>query len=584
VRSTSATPPKHAAARQGSIDRPRLSPARKLEVIGLLAGLLAGLGVALIWVTAGTPAHAPIPVTVTQPSSPVHVRAATAPDPAALDQEWAAYSNRSTCADWAGGDGISAIRLNSGQVAWFFSDTFLGPASPTTGFSRGQGFVHNLVVVQTTEGKDSTFVTMAGGGACDGPGNASGKSPGSVVGPPLAPGAPTDRYWDADGIEVGGTVVKFYNRYLPGGPPPFVPKGTVMATFSVSGLGSAGGGSPYGLVAKPGLIPLPSYVPSDGGTPIVWGAALVRAGNTVYVYGTQSANPSAPERQLYLARVPATQLTRFSAWRFYSADGRWAAGQSNAQPVQPSGTGPSVSSGFSVVEIASRYWLIQANPQPGSNDIDAYPAATPWGPFDAAAGITLYRDANIGLDAAHEYRIMYEARAEAALSSGNTLVISYNVNSEAVTTGCKTMGMFTNAMVQPKFVAVPMSVFAPGAAGRFPVTIGAANYPRIVQRDPAQWFNAFSYRDGCPPVPGLASVRARTRAGAVALTWPDDGLGVHYHVYLTGPGENGGRVASTFSDSATIAGLRPGQYTATVKPVNVRDTAGQAASVLFTFP
>lgn len=581
MRSTSENAPKHAAARESSAGRPRLSPARKLEAIGLVGGLLAGLGVALIFLMAGAPPHPSRPAA--QASSAVRVRAATAPDPAALDEEWTAYSNRSTCADWAGGDGVSAIRLNSGQLAWFFSDTFLGPASPTTGFSRGQGFVHNLVVVQTAHGKDSTFVTMTGGGACDGPGR-PGKLPGSVVGPPLAPGAPRDRYWDADGIEVGGTVVKFYNRYLPGGPPPFVPRGTVMATFPVSKLSSADGGSPYGQVVRPGLISLPSYVPSPGGTPVIWGAALYRAGNTIYVYGTQAANPSAPDRQLYLARVPAAQLTRFSAWRFYAADGRWAAGQGNAQPVQPPGTGPPVSSGFSVVKVAGRYWLIEADPLPGTSGIDAYPAATPWGPFDEAARITLYRDSSIGLDAAHEYRIMYEARAEPALSSRNTLVISYNVNSEAVTTACTPMGMFTNAMVQPKFAAVPMSAFAPGGAARLPVTMKGTHYPDIVQRDPAQWFNAFNYPDGCPPVPGLESARAHTKPGAVTLTWPDDGLRVRYHVYLTGPGEDGGRVASTGRDNATITGLRPGEYSATIVPVNIRDTAGRAASVLFTVP
>ena len=31
---------------------------------------------------------------------------------------------------WAGGDGVLAIRLNDTQLAWFFSDTFIGPAGP----------------------------------------------------------------------------------------------------------------------------------------------------------------------------------------------------------------------------------------------------------------------------------------------------------------------------------------------------------------------------------------------------------------------------------------------------------------------
>jgi hypothetical protein len=45
--------------------------------------------------------------------------------------------------------------------------------------------------------------------------------------------AAADRYWDADGVELGGTIVKFYNRYLPGDAP-FVPMGTVIASFRLA--------------------------------------------------------------------------------------------------------------------------------------------------------------------------------------------------------------------------------------------------------------------------------------------------------------------------------------------------------------
>ena len=118
-------------------------------------------------------------------------------------------------------------------------------------------------------------------------------------------------------------------------------------------------------------------------------------------------------------------------------------------------------SGFSVVAIGGRYWLIQAGAEPGSQDIDAYPASEPWGPF--GPGVLLYRNPAIGLDAAHDYRIMYEARAEPALSTRHTLVISYNVNSEAVTTGCVPMSAFTNTVTQPRFISVPLAAFDAGA-------------------------------------------------------------------------------------------------------------------------
>jgi hypothetical protein len=555
---------------------------RGLELAGLAAGLAAGVGIALAWLV--PPRSHPVPPSSTYP--PVLIPRTTAqaqPDPAALDAEWVAYSDRSDCADWAGGDGVSAIRLNSSQLAWFFSDTSIGPAGPTIGFSHLSGFAHNSLVIQTTTGRGSTFVTMTGGGACTGPGGPGNAAP--VVGPPPAvPGGPSDRYWDEDGIAAGGTLVKFYNHYR-AGIEPYVPLGTVIATFPVSQLSSAGRGSRYGAVARPRLIPLPSYTPPSGGSPILWGAALLRQANTFYIYGTQSPDVAVPDRLLYLARVPAAQLTEFSAWRFYAGAGRWAAGQRRARPVQPARSGLDPSSGFSVIHAGLRYWLIQAGPALGNTDIDAYPARTPWGPFEVAQGRLLYRDPSIGLDAADEYRIMYEARVEPALSTRNTLVISYNINSEAVTAGCVPMSAFTNTVILPRFIAVPMSAFGRGTPENNSATStrsGPPDYPPIVQDDPSQWFDAWTYPGDCPPVPRVVSVRASPGPGKVTLTWPDAGLDVRYRVYVQGPSDI--PVTRTSVAGATIAGLRPGRYRAKVVPVNLYQYTGSAAEVTFTVP
>jgi hypothetical protein len=117
------------------------------------------------------------------------------------------------------------------------------------------------------------------------------------------------------------------------------------------------------------------------------------------------------------------------------------------------------------------------------------------------------------------------------------------------------------------------------------VKSGPAPYPQIVQQNPSQWFDAWSYSDGCPPVPALASVRARPGAGRVTLRWPDAGLRLRYHVYLQGPGEPGGApVKITQRTGATITGLQSGSYRARVVPVNFRKQTGRAAEVTFTVP
>ena len=551
---------------------------RGLELASLALGIAAGVGIAAGWLVPALH-HLSGPPPVNSPPVVVHASpTAPEPDPGALDAEWAGYSNRSGCADWAGGDGVSAIRLNATQLAWFFSDTFIGPAGPATGFSNVSGFAHNAVVVQTGTPQGSAFVTVTGGGACTGPGRPGNAAP--VVGDSSA------RYWDEDGLRTGGTIVKFYNRYA-AGTFPFVPLGTVIAVFDAGQLSSAGHGSRYGATTHPAVVPLPSYTPPAGGSPVLWGAAVLRLGDTVYVYGTQSPRASNPFRHLYLARVPASQLTAFSSWRFYAGAGTWATGQQDARPVPLGPASAGVSSGFSVIRAGGRYWLIQAGGA-GTPDIDAYPAAAPWGPFDFTAGRRLYRDPSIGLDDGHDFRIMYEARAEPALSTGTSLVISYNVNSEGVNTGCRPMALYTNTVTLPRFVTVPLAAFGPGfgrGAQAGSARSGPPDDPGIARQNPAQWFDSWGLRHGCPHIPAVTSVRASAGSGRVRLSWPEAGLGVRYLIYLQGPGRPGiSPVTRTYRAGATFSGLPSGRYVARVVPANFRKYQGRGATVTFTVP
>jgi hypothetical protein len=180
---------------------------------------------------------------------------------------------------------------------------------------------------------------------------------------------------------------------------------------------------------------------------------------------------------------------------------------------------------------------------------------------------------------------MYEARAEPALSTLSTLVISYNVNSEAVTAGCAPMSQFTNTVILPRFIAVPMAAFAndPAAPAKdAPAKDAPPDYPPIVQQDPSQWFDAWTYPGDCPPVPRLKPVQARPGPGKVTLSWPDLGLNISYRVYLQGPGN--ARTAATKTTKTTITGLRPGTYQAKVVPVNFYQHTGPAGEVTFTVP
>ncbi len=562
---------------------------RKVDLILAIFGLLASFAVTFGVLTAlRSPSRATTPEL---PSGTIAIGTQRGtghePSPAALDGQWLAYSDSSTCADWAGGDGVSAVRLSSSQVAWFFSDTYLGPAGSTIGFSEASALLHNSVVMQTTTGGRERFVTITGGHACAAAGGPGEAVP--VIGSSTITSGRPEKYWDADGIRVGGTVVKFYNRYLPSSIP-FVPTGTAIARFPVSKLSAAGHGPLYGAVVRPRRTNLPTYTPPSGGTPIIWGSALLKAGGTTYIYGWQSPHPTGGTSQLYLARVSSAHLADFAAWQFYDA-GQWADSQDGSTPIESVGQGLgqdlSVPSGFSVEPIAGRYWLIKSAGA-GDPDIDAYPAPEPWGPFDTASGIQLYRAPGIGLNPANDYRIMYEARVEPAFSTRTTLVISYNVNSEAVTAGCVPMAGYTNTMTQPRFIAVPKSAFTTLVRPiQDLVRAGPAGYPQITQRHPADWYNSWSYASGCPPVPAVSGVKAQPRdGGSVRLTWPSAGLGLRYRVLVSSSASGGFALARiVHSPGVTLTGLTRGatdQFE--VVPANLKRQRGPGQIITARVP
>jgi hypothetical protein len=467
------------------------------------------------------------------PPSPVHVQAGeNGPlTPAVLDRQWITYSNRSTCADRSGGDGASAVRLSSSQIAWFFSDSSLGPAGPRIGFSQQSGFVHNLVVMQTTRGMHSRLVTVTGGHACADPGGPS--HPVSVVSAANAGGGASQRYWADDGLRIGPRVLRFYTRFEPGRVP-FVPVATVIAEFPVGQLARDGRGPAFDAVIRPRITKVPTYRPSGIGTPIVWGASLLRHNRMVYIYGWQNSSPTTLARHCYLARVAASRLTDITAWRFYDGGGGWVASEAGARPIAAD-TNLSVDTGFSVVTAAGRYWLIEHAGGLGSPRIEAYPGPRPWGPFDTAAALMLYRAPGIGLTQADRYQIMYEARAEPALSSHHTLVISYNVNSLAVTAGCIPLTAFTNEVPQPRFIAVPRAVFGAATSGTTRLVNAAAgpnHTPPIAGKHDPRWFDSWKYSGGCPPLQAVRNVAVTRTKHSVIVRWQAAGPGVRYRVYL----------------------------------------------------
>jgi hypothetical protein len=154
------------------------------------------------------------------------------------------------------------------------------------------------------------------------------------------------------------------------------------------------------------------------------------------------------------------------------------------------------------------------------------------------------------------------------------------------------MASYTNTVTLPRFVTVPLAAFGPAAQIRSvqirsvqirSVRSGPSDDPGIARRNPTQWFASWGLRHGCPHIPAVTAVRASAGSGQVRLSWPDAGLGLHYLVYLTGPGQPGDSpVTTAYHDGAALTGLRPGRYAARVVPANLRKYKGRGAKVAFT--
>src|SRR5262249_53340439 len=66
---------------------------------------------------------------------------------------------------------------------------------------------------------------------------------------------------------------------------------------------------------------------------LAWGAAGLRVGDDVYVYGTdERRGRGGPNRQMVVARVPAAALGDFAAWRYFR-DGGWGEDFRNPSPL-----------------------------------------------------------------------------------------------------------------------------------------------------------------------------------------------------------------------------------------------------------
>ncbi|NYH42072.1 hypothetical protein HNR22_001799 [Micromonospora jinlongensis] len=454
------------------------------------------------------------------------------------------YGNSASCSDWSGADATQSVSLPSGKRAWFFADSFLNsPTARVNGFNRST--LRNSIVIQN----GSSMRTITGGNTCR-ENDSSLSFWDRFAKTPFSEPTGSAYYWPGDAMVVGNNVVKFFYRNVPQGGW-WTDTHSAVAAIPISSLESSSV-----INMQPTLLP-PVY--SYGQHPINWGLALLPQGSEVYIYGAGIVNAQ-NSRRLYVAKATPNDLTNPSRWTFWTGS-TWSAvgNQSAARAVSPD---LKVENGFSVAQVKGSYWLVQHEPGLDGGDIIAHPAATPYG--FGASRISLYTPPEGPRDAAHKYQFYYEARVHAGLGASDKVVVSYNVNTSAVSVGCRSRNNHDAGIYRPRFLDVPVDMFQPGSA-TVPSTAGSSDsgsYQRGIRDHsleaqgnelskpaaavtPASavamaadygWYDGWAPpqegNGGCPPLNQATNLTGVAGPdGRVTLNWTDYGRDMWYWVY-----------------------------------------------------
>lgn len=298
----------------------------------------------------------------------------------ALTEKFGSYGD--TGGRWTGADSAYSLPLPGGRLAWIYSDTFTGSVNADHSRPLDSPFIHNSIVVDD----HGTLSTHTGGTA---------DAPESLV--TVAGGDENQNwYWFGDATVEGDHLRVMLLEFARTGTGSFdfAFVGTAIASISVSDL------------TLEGVTPLPT------GT-INWGSAIVEEGGYTYLYGVEDLQS---QKFAHLARVPSGELTS-SPWEYLGESG-WTADPAASKRILEG-----VSNEFSVTKFQGRYTLVTGDAtEVLSSKIVMYRSAALDGPFGDKT--ILYQTPETSGNV-----FTYNAKAHPELGNGQSLAISYNVNS-----------------------------------------------------------------------------------------------------------------------------------------------------------
>ena len=340
------------------------------------------------------------------------------------------YGN--TSGQWSGGDGTQSVKLPDNRVLWFFSDTFHGTVTDgkRLAFTNPYRFINNSMVIQDANG---TLVdTVEGGTAAEATSMVKAQRSGEYL-------------WGGGQTVANGSVYKFYQRTATtgGGALDFLSKGVELVQMPISTIDNPGSFSKVALPTK--VADCGNSVDNPQCT--LWGIDLLDHKDPVdqktytYIYGMDK-DPVSKEKYLKVARVPQGDFG-VTGWRFWNGSS-WVQDAGQAKRLMSG-----VQEGFSVAPVGGRLVLLTQDSGPSTpvftQDMYAYSSATPTG-FTRASRSHLYATPETTVDAG---RWTYEYRIVEHLTSGNTIVASYNQNSLYGDSACNRDNIWTASVYRP---------------------------------------------------------------------------------------------------------------------------------------
>jgi hypothetical protein len=321
---------------------------------------------------------------------------------------------------WTGGDGCATLPLSGGRVLWLFSDSTIGRVEGGR-HARGVRIVNNTVAVEVPGAGRAFRWTRS-----DPPGAA------------FTPADPSRWYWMAGGgFEDAGRLTLFVWEMGRAGRPG-------VWDFELRGNGVVEVDNPgetpdrWRWSARPILGP-------DGGAPgrrRSWGAAVLREGPWVYIYGADTTETK--DKRVLVARAGVRGVGDPASWEFRTRNG-WSRRAEEAWAGEAGAVDE-----FSVHRRpGGGFVLVQMEANLGRR-VMARTAEHPEGPW--SEGRVVYE---CGEPVQDERLMVYTARGHPEVSGPGGLTVSYCVNSRDFG-----QAMTDAAVYRPRFLVVPWALLA----------------------------------------------------------------------------------------------------------------------------